>query len=136
MIQLRAHASHLRRLIPGSLQTHESMVHAALQLLALRGVPAVPIHTGPRVTPRTGGGFDLRANRMQVGFFDIAGCLPWNGRALMIEAKTGRARRKPAQVRMHEHFSAAGALCVLMRSVLDLETEIPWPTGWTGRSRP
>jgi len=115
------HARDLKKVLKGSLRAHEALVEACITLLALYGVPAVPIHTGPRVTPRAGGGFDLRTNPRQRGFGDLVGPLPPQGRMLFVECKTGNARRSPAQVRMKERLELAGALCLTVRSATDLE---------------
>lgn len=127
MTTARVRAADLKKVVKGSNRRHEDMVQAALQLLALHGVPATPIHTGARVAPRAGGGFDLRTNRAQVGFGDIAGALPPHGRMLIVECKTGNARRTPAQVRLHERYACAGALCVEIRNVTDLVPHLQGP---------
>lgn len=115
----RISASELRKL-PGSNRAHQSLQDAVLGWLELNGVPAVPVHTGPRVTPRPGGGFDLRKNTAQHGLADVMACLPPDGRLALIELKTGRAYRSPAQKRLHERFTAAGALCLVVRDLLEL----------------
>ena len=46
---------------------------------------------------------------------------------LLVELKTGEARRSPAQVRLHARYAAAGALCCLVRSIPDLVAALePW----------
>jgi len=107
-------------MVGGSYSAHESLQAAALQYLELHGVPAIPVFTGPRVRPRPGGGFDLRANPAQKGFSDIAAALPADGRLLLIECKTGNASRSAVQIALQERFQAAGALCVVIRNALDL----------------
>lgn len=116
-------ASRGRRVVrlPGSVAAHESLQEAVLTYLSLHRVPAVPIHTGPRVRPREGGGFELRANRKQRGLSDVMACLPPDGRLALLELKTGTARRSPEQVAMQERFAKAGAHCAVIRDVLDLE---------------
>ena len=121
MTQPRAHARDLRRVIHGSNRAHETLADAVLRYLALVNVPAIPVHTGPRVRPREGGGFELRANARQHGLADIVACLPPNGRLALLELKTGRASRSPEQIKLHERFTAAGALCIVVRSVTELE---------------
>lgn len=120
----RISASELRKL-PGSYRAHQSLQEAVLTFLRLRGVPAVPVHTGPRVTPRAGGGFDLRKNTAQHGLADVMGCLPPDGQLLLVECKSGRARRSPAQVQLNERFAAAGAICLVVRDLRDLEPYMP-----------
>jgi len=113
-----------KRSLKGSYRTHQDLQRAVLDLCALRGVPAVPIHTGPRVAPRPDGGFDLRGNRAQRGVSDVLACLPPDGRLALVELKTGGARRSPEQVRVHQRFLAAGALCLVVRCATDLEPHL------------
>jgi hypothetical protein len=114
-------AARLRELVSGSFSAHESLQRAAIEYLALYGVPAIPVFTGPRVRPRPGGGFDLRGNRDQKGFSDIAAAFPPDGRLALIECKTGRASRSKEQIDLQQRFQAAGALCVVIRNALELE---------------
>lgn len=113
-----------KRGLKGSYRAHQDLQRAVLDLCALRGVPAVPIHTGPRVAPREGGGYELRGNRAQRGVSDVLACLPPNGRLALIELKTGGARRSAEQTRVHIRFHAAGALCLVVRSIEDLEPHL------------
>ncbi len=117
----RIAAAHLMRTVKGSYRAHQDLQGACISLATLRGVPAVPIHTGPRVTPREGGGFDLRSNKAQHGVSDIMLCLPPNGRLALWEVKSGKARRSPEQVRAQQAFAAAGAQCEVIRSIEDAE---------------
>ena len=117
----RIAAAHLMRAVKGSYRTHQELQDACLRLCALRGVPARAIHTGPRVAPREGGGFELRGNRSQRGVSDLMVCLPPHGRLALWELKSGKARRTPEQARVHMEFTAAGAQCEVIRSVDDAE---------------
>lgn len=115
----------------GSLREHEDRVRALLDYCALNDIPAVPIHTGPRVAPRAGGqGFDLRANPLQRGFGDVVLCLPPWGRLALIDVKTGAARLSPEQQRMHWRFARTGALCLVLRDVLEIEPIITAARQW------
>jgi hypothetical protein len=114
-------AAHLGQLVGGSYRAHESLVAAVLEYLALNGIPAIPVFTGPRVTPREGGGFNLRANPGQRGFSDVAAALPPDGQLALIECKTGEARRSRDQVELQARFRTAGALCLVVRNALDLQ---------------
>ena len=125
MSEQRITAAQLRSQAIGSLAEHERRQAAALEFLRLNGVPAVPVHTGPKVRPRKGGGFDLKRNTEQVGFFDITGCIPPLGRLLLVDIKTGKAHLSAAQRRVHELFTEAGAICVVMRELRDLERFMP-----------
>lgn len=128
----RVTVAQLRAIAPGSNREHEQRVEACLTYLQLQGVPAIPIHTGPRVSPNGAGGFDLRGNRRQVGCGDILGALPPDGRLLFIDVKTGRAQLSAEQRRLHRSLAAAGALCLVIRNVSDLE---PHVRGELNRSR-
>lgn len=116
----QAAATVLQRAVGGSYAAHESLQMAALQYLELHGVPAIPVFTGPKVRPRPGGGFDLKANPAQKGFSDIAAALPPAGRLMLIECKTGSASRSAEQVALQQRFETVGALCVVIRNVLEL----------------
>jgi len=113
-------ATVLQRVVGGSYAAHESLQGAALQYLELHGVPAIPVSTGPKVRPRLGGGFDLKANPAQKGFSDIAAALPPDGRLVLIECKTGSASRSAEQIALQQRFQSAGALCVVIRNALEL----------------
>lgn len=117
-------ARELRENRKGSYAAHEALQVAVLNLLRLRRMPAVPVHTGPRVTPIGGGAFRLRSNAAQHGLSDVLTCLRPSGRLVLIECKTGNARRSPEQVRLQADFSAAGALCLVVRDVLELARKL------------
>lgn len=119
--QLTAAASALGRLMGGSHRAHEALQEAVLQMLAPWRIPAVPIHTGPRVRPREGGGWELRGNPRQHGVSDVIACFPPAGLLALLELKTGAARRSKAQERLAERFKRAGAVTAVIRSVRDLE---------------
>lgn len=112
--------SELQLAVGGSQRRHTSLQAGALSLLAFAGIPAVPIHTGPRVRPREGGGFDLLPNPRQRGFSDVIAALPPDGKMLVLELKTGAARRSPEQVRMHARLAAAGAICLTIHEIGEL----------------
>jgi len=121
---VRITAAELRRSPIGSLAAHEQLQAAVLTYLRLCGCPATAIHTGPRVAPRQGGGFQLRANRHHVGMADVMACLPPSGRLALIEIKSGRAKRSREQRELHQRFEAAGALCLVVRDVRELEPHV------------
>jgi hypothetical protein len=112
--------SELQLAVGGSQRRHTSLQAGALSLLAFAGIPAIPIHTGPRVRPREGGGFELLSNRDQRGFSDVIAALPPDGKMLVLELKTGGAKRSPAQVRMHSRLAAAGAICLTIHEIGEL----------------
>lgn len=120
MTPARITAAQLRRMPIGSLAAHEQLQTAVLTYLALNGLPATPIHTGPRVRPRAGGGYELRRNRAQLGMADVLTCQPPAGRLVLLELKSGQAQRSRAQRELHDRFSAAGALCLVVRDVREL----------------
>jgi hypothetical protein len=113
-------AMELRRLLPGSNRRHQTLQQAVLDWCALRHIPAVPIHTGPRVTPLGDGSFGLRGNRAQAGVADVLATLPPFGRTALLEIKTGRAKKSAAQVEFHRRFTEAGAMSLTIHSVDDL----------------
>ena len=116
----RVSAAAFKRTRKGSLAAHQELQAAALDLLALHRIPAMPLHTGPRVAPRAGGGFELRANNAQRGAGDVLACLPPFGQLAFLEFKTGGASRSPEQIRVHEEFTRAGAVCLVVRDIADL----------------
>jgi hypothetical protein len=127
-------ARELRRLLPGSLGAHENLQRAVLDWCALRRIPAVPIHTGPRVSPLAGGvGFELRANAAQRGFADVLVCIPPLGWLVLVELKTGRARRSKAQAALRRRFEAAGAICLLVRDVATFAAQLNFYLERVGR---
>lgn len=121
MSQPQATARDLRRLLPGSNRRHQSLQEAVLCWCVLHRIPAVPVHTGPRVTPLGDGSFGLRGNRAQAGLADVLAVLPPLGRTALLEIKTGGAHKRPAQVQLHRRFGDAGALSLTVRSVDDLD---------------
>ncbi len=82
------------------------------------------------MAPRADGGFELRKNAAQIGLADVLACLPPYGRLALLDIKTGGARLSRAQRALHERFAAAGALCLPVRDVRDLQPYMP-----AGRSR-
>ena len=123
----------LRKRTRGSLRAHEQLVDDGLRYLWLNGVPAMPVHTGPRVRPRPGGGFDLKRNTAQLGLFDILASLPPTGRLLLVDMKTGGAKLSTEQRLVRDRFTAAGALCLTARSIADLERGLR--TDWISQRR-
>jgi len=119
-MQQTIRAGELRKVIGGSLQAHRALEEAVLFLLERAGVPATPIYTGPKIVPYRGGGLGWGKNP-QRGMADILACIPPHGRLALLELKTGRAGRKRHQVETRVRYESAGALCLLVRSVADLE---------------
>lgn len=120
MSTARISAAEFKRTRKGSLAAHQQLQESALELLAHYRIPAMPLHTGPRVAPREGGGFELRANKAQRGAGDVLACLPPFGQLAFLEFKTGGASRSPEQIRVHEEFARAGAVCLVVRDIKDL----------------
>ena len=121
MTQSAIAARDLRRVLSGSMRKHQSLLEAVRQWCELHKIPAVPVHTGPRVAPRAAGGFELRGNPGQRGLADLLAILPPFGRAALIELKTGRAHRSAAQVECHHRLGAAGALSLTIRHVEEMQ---------------
>jgi hypothetical protein len=114
-------ARDLRRVMPGSISAHKSLIEAILYWCVLNRLPAVPVHTGPRVKPRPGGGFDIFGNPGQHGLADVIVVLPPFGRLVMVEAKTGRAHQSAAQRECHARLGSAGAMSVTVRNVEEMK---------------
>jgi hypothetical protein len=123
--QVRVSAAELRSRAIGSLAAHEQLQAAVLTFLRLSDVPAMPVFTGPRVRPRAGGGFELKHNAEQRGLFDVVACLPPLGRLLLVDLKTGKATLSSEQRLVHKRFTAAGALCLVVRELRDLMPHMP-----------
>lgn len=121
MSQTQIAARDLHRILPGSTRTHQGLLEAVLHWCELHKIPAVPVHTGPRVAPRAEGGFELRGNPGQHGLADVLAILPPFGRAALVEVKTGRARKSGAQVDCHRRLGAAGALSVTIRNLEEMQ---------------
>ncbi len=113
-------ARELKRMLHGSTRAHHALVAACLDWCALHRIPATPISTTGIPVLRADGRMDLKTNERQEGFSDVVICLPPSGRMGLLEVKTGKARRTPAQRRLQERFEAAGALCLVVRDLPDL----------------
>lgn len=120
MSQTTIAACDLRRTLPGSMRAHQSLLAAVLDWCTLHKLPAVPVHTGPRVAPRAEGGYELRGNPGQHGLADLLVILPPFGRAALVELKTGKAHKSAAQVECHRRLGAAGALSLTIRNVEEM----------------
>ena len=114
-------AGELRKVIGGSLHAHQARVRACLQWLELHRIPAMPVYTGGIPRFRRDGALELRSNPEQAGLADIVACLPPRGTLLLIEVKTGAARRSKVQREAGERFGNAGAISLLVRDVAELE---------------
>jgi hypothetical protein len=125
-------ARQLRAMLGGSTRSHQARVQACLDWCAIHRIPAVPISTTGIPVRRADGSVGLQTNERQEGFSDVVICLPPTGRMGLLEVKTGDARRSPAQRRMQEKFAAAGAVCLVVRDVGELEKALgsmggdPW----------
>jgi hypothetical protein len=91
------------------------LVRACLQLLALRGTRAWRNNSGAASV----GGRYVRFG--DPGSPDIFGILAPSGRLLAVECKTGQGRLNPAQRAWMASAEAAGAACLVVRSVAELE---------------
>lgn len=114
-------ARELRRRVAGSLAAHQSLVHACLTWCRVHRVPVCPIETSGKVVKRNGK-LELWKNPDQRGISDIIACL--DGRAVLIECKTGGAHRSTVQIQRQKEWSNSGALCLVIRSVDELERAI------------
>ena len=121
MTQTAIAARDLRQVLHGSMSAHKQLVEAILLWCTLNRLEAVPVHTGPRVKPRPGGGWDLFGNPGQHGLADVIVVLPPFGRLALVEAKTGRAHKSTAQVECHRRLGSAGALSITIRNVTEMQ---------------
>lgn len=125
MSTARVSVADFKRQRKGSMASHQELQRAVLDWFRLHGIPAVPVHTGPRVIPLPGGqGFRLLANASQRGFSDVMACLPPHGRLGMVELKTGKAKRSAEQVEMQRRFARAGAITLVVYDIAGLEAAI------------
>ena len=113
--------SQLKARMGGSLRAHQALVAACVTWCVLHRIPAVPISTTGIPVLRADGSVALKTNERQEGFSDVVICLPPTGRMGLLEVKTGGARRSPKQREMQARFAAAGALCLVVHDVGDLE---------------
>ena len=102
--------------------THEELVENILTLLAGYGIPASETDAS-RAFGRDG---KPRKSKVKPGWPDISGTLP-GGRSLYVEAKVGRDKLRPEQVRMLMKLHCAGALVIVARSVDDVQRRIAVP---------
>ncbi len=121
MSTARVSAADLKRLTGGSYAAHQTLQEACHALCELYGVPCWDIHTGPRVAPRPGGGFDLRSNKKQRGVGDSLAALPPIGQLLALEFKTGAARPSEEQQEFRKKVTRAGAVYLVVRDVEELD---------------
>jgi hypothetical protein len=118
-----------RRTAHGSHRAHEGLVEAVRYRLSLAGIPVFTIYTGgiPRFEGRGPARHvaGLTRNQNQIGFGDLFFlCFDpehLEGRAGIIECKTGQARRKPGQIKAAKLFVAHGQLALLVRRVEEIE---------------
>jgi hypothetical protein len=105
-----------------------AVLKACLQLLKLRGIPAWRQNQGAL---REGKRFVRFASAE--GISDIVGCLPpppdvapelFGGRMLCVECKRPGGRLTAAQRRFLERMEAAGALCLVISDVAQLDAAL------------
>ena len=101
------------------IRTPESAVlRACLHYLSLRGIEHFRFNSGAAMLPGRGG--KLQPVRFGAkGAPDILGVLP-GGRMVAVECKASDGKLRPEQELFLERLRAAGALCIVARSVDDL----------------
>lgn len=117
----RVSIDELRRLRKGSLRQHQDLLRACLIVCWKRKVQALPISTTGIPVQRLDGGYRLLPNHAQRGAPDLLIVLPPSGHALMVELKTGHARRSRDQARMAREMAEAGASCIVVREASELD---------------
>ena len=115
--------------IPGSARAHSSLVAACRTLLTLRKIPNAAINQRPTLT-----GKGYRTPGATPGTWDIVACLPpdprafgpqESGRCLWVECKSSlRATTSSAQRRFSDEWTAAGALCWVIRDIAELDAKL------------
>lgn len=98
--------------------TETDLVRQCLDLLRLRGVPAWRANAGGGLRD----GRPIKGN--PAGTPDILAVLPPSGRLAGIECKMPGRKRRPAQEAWAERMGAAGALCLLIEDVRELEAAL------------
>ena len=88
---------------------------ACCDYLRLHGIPAVRV--GQKASQRRDGSWYSGTDK---GVWDIVAPLPPHAMTLWVEAKTGKASLTPEQIAFCGEQYAAGAWCVVARSVDDL----------------
>lgn len=94
--------------------TEASLIRAALDLLALRGIPAFRLNTGAAKIGKRLVRFGSK------GLPDILGILP-DGRFLGCEIKCGTTRTTPEQKAAISAINTAGGLAFIARSLEDID---------------
>lgn len=97
---------------------HTDLVNEIRLYLAEQGAMSVPIDTPGLLYTRDG----RPAKFGTKGVLDIAATL--KGRAIWIDAKTGRDRLKPAQVKFCEAQERAGGIAFAAHSVEDVSNRL------------
>lgn len=124
-------AAEFRKTQKGSRTSHEGLVSASRLKLTLAGIPCFTIHT--RGIPRLiRGEIVFCKNPFQIGLPDAIAlihhrcpsCGHATGRLVLLEMKTGAARRSPGQVKVRKTFEAKGALALVIRSLDDVDAII------------
>jgi hypothetical protein len=99
--------------------TERDVLAACMLLLNLKRIPFVRVN---------GGG--MRVGRRYVRFTSAPGCsdlvaaLPPSGRTMLVETKSARGRLTESQLAFLGNMGAAGALCLVVRDVRELEAEL------------
>jgi hypothetical protein len=105
--------------LPGSVRAHASLVAACRTLLLMRGIPCFRVN--PRSVRKANGSWSSPG--ADVGAPDLIGCLS-GGRILYVECKTGTSRLRPEQRASMDRWVAAGALCLVVRDVSELDAVV------------
>jgi len=114
----------LRRRTPGSRRAHEALVEAVRRRFELARIVAIPIYTGG-IPMFLGGKLTLTKNPRQAGVPDMIAFVHDSehpsGTIALLEMKTGKAHRSPAQNELRDIARAHGVPCYLIRQQEDVE---------------
>jgi hypothetical protein len=99
---------------PPACQSEANLLRQVLAWLALRGVPHWRANAGGGLRGKR----PIKGN--PEGTPDVLAVLPPAGRLCGIECKSARGRERPGQRAWRERAQAAGALCLVVRSLEEL----------------
>lgn len=99
-------------------QPHTDLIHAIRLYISQIGGMSIPVDTPGLLYTRQG----IPAKFGTKGALDIAATV--KGRAVWIDAKTGRDRLNPAQVKFCHAQEAAGGIAFAAWSVADVEARL------------
>ena len=101
----------------GSQRAHDSLCAAISRLLTLRGIAHARV--GQKASQRRDGSWYSGSDR---GAWDIFACI--DGRAVAIEAKTGKAWLSGQQIEFGYQWQEGGGLCLVVTDIARLDAAL------------